>query len=349
MNDSKMYWAMRTSRDSESHREFIKDELFTHGRLRQGWGDLEEQDLKLIHDKWRNNDQLTEHQKDAGRHWRMFNGRPGEYMNIDDVILVPNMPEDGFFTLCRITGDYQYDMHQIGTDQLVFGHIRPVKVLTSNGVANEHELVDASLRRSLRCQSRLWRISPYSDCIERILSTPPEVLNQGSTPEGRTESVVSEAIIKSIDNMTQNLAEGLPSQLQGHEWEKAIAPALEPLFTATVHHTGGPSERGADLEVVIPNPFVEGCDWMIPVQVKDHQDIEGTGAVEQLEQAYNSRNSEERGTTVIAVVLLVTEADADRQLQEKLDDLTDKYHVPFLFCGRDDFMRIIAKGFLRKF
>ena len=340
-----MYWAMRTSRDTDEYRKLVTDELF-RGRLRQGWGWLDEQDLRRIHEAWRDGIELTQHQKDASRHWRMADGDPGEYMNVNDVILVPNMPEDGVFTLCRICGGYEYQQNSSWDD---FRHVREVEVLTPGGVANEHELVDAGLRRSLRYQGRLWRIASYGDCIERILASgrSPDNLRLGSTPAGRAESIVAAAIVEPINVMAQSLASSLPQKLYGAEWEQGIAPALESLFTATVHHTGGPGERGADLEVVISNPFEEGCDWIIPVQVKDHQDVEGTDVVHQLEEAFESRNSGGRGT-VIAVVLLVTEAEASVQLKEEMNRLSKEHDVPFLYCGRSDFMQVLAKGFLRR-
>ena len=40
-------WAMRTSRDSQTHRDFVFNELLK-GRLRQGWGWLPEQDLAAV-------------------------------------------------------------------------------------------------------------------------------------------------------------------------------------------------------------------------------------------------------------------------------------------------------------
>ena len=247
-----MYWAMRTSRDTQQSRAFVTDEL-SNGRLRQGWGYDPTQDLRRIQDAWHENKPLTEMQAEASRHWRMADGPADDYMNVDDIVLVPNMPLDGLFTLCRITGRYDFRIPpEIGD----FGHFRPVEVLTPHGVANEHELVDAGLRRSLRYQGRLWRISPYADCVEAILGSdlPPEDLSQGVTAAGRTDSLVAELVAEPVNVMADQLAAKLRQRLQSAEWETGILSALEPLFPATVRHTGGPNERGADLEVVIPTP-----------------------------------------------------------------------------------------------
>lgn len=104
-----MYWAMRTSRDTPQKREFVTKELLERGRLRQGWGWDSSQDLRRIHKAWKENKQLSEEQKVASRHWRMADGSAGDYMSCGDIVLVPNMPTDGLFTLCRIMGRYQFE------------------------------------------------------------------------------------------------------------------------------------------------------------------------------------------------------------------------------------------------
>ena len=338
-----MYWAMRTSRDTPEHREFLREELF-QGRLRQGWGGYLDQDLRCIEEAWREGKSLTKEQAKASRHWRMGNGPADTYMNVGDVVLVPNMPHDGLFTLVRIRGPYEFDINEEHGD---FGHLRPVEVLTPTGVANEHQLVDAGLRRSLRCRGRLWRISDYDECLESIIRFDGD-LTIGTTAVGRAESIVSDLVTGSIiDDMATRLSESLRVGLQGSEWETVVRDALEPLFPVTVLHTGGPQERGADLEIVISNPFSEALDWIIPVQIKDHEFLEGPKVVSKLGEAFRSRL--DKGHVVIAVVLLVTDAGPSPELEKEMSKLSYKYKVPFIFRGAKDFMEILARGFLKQF
>ena len=49
----------------------------------------------------------------------------------------------------------------------------------------------------------------------------------------------------------------------------------------SVHGTGGPHERGADIEIVIPNPFEENQCWIVPVQVKDYEGEVGAEVADQ--------------------------------------------------------------------
>ena len=339
-----MYWAMRTSRDCDDHREFLRSELL-QGRLRQGWGSSEEQDLRAIEKAWQEGRPLTKEQADASQHWRMGNGPAGDYMNVGDVVLVPNMPHDGLFTLVRVSGGYAFKVSSEFGD---FGHLRPVDVLTPVGVANEHPLVEGGLRRSLRYQGRLWRILAYANCLERIVGFEgaPHDLSVGTTAVGRAESIVTDVVAGPIATVAQQLSVRLPLGLQGSEWETVVGRALEPLFPVTVRHTGGPQERGADLEIMISNPFDHDRNWVVPVQIKDHGFLEGPDVASELEDAFCSRAAS--GSIVIAVVLLVTDADPSAELAERMSRLSEKYHVPFIYCGASDFMEVLARGFLKQ-
>ena len=101
------------------------------------------------------------------------------------------------------------------------------------------------------------------------------------------------------------------------------------------------------MEVVISNPFDDRSDWIVPIQVKDHHGVEEADVVSQLEQAYRTRLASGRGS-VIAVVLLVTDAEPSAELQKEMSRLSSKHRVPFMFCGGSDFMRILARGFLKR-
>ena len=98
------YWAMRTSK---KHQKMLFDEL-RQDRMRQGWGYCAEQYLRLISAKISRGDPLTPDEKWAWRNRVMLGGRYG--INPEDVVLMPNMPENSSFTLVR------------GHRQLLFRH-----------------------------------------------------------------------------------------------------------------------------------------------------------------------------------------------------------------------------------
>ena len=145
--------------------------------------------------------------------------------------------------------------------------------------------------------------------------------------------------------MANELADALPKSVRAEELEPLLQKALEPLFPVSVLHTGGPRERGADLEIVIPNPFEEDRNWIVAVQVKDYKGEVGPEVAGQLKDAFESRS---RDGQVIAVVLLVSNAVASDALDERMGELSRCFHVPFIFCGRPLFPRILARGLLRQ-
>lgn len=338
-------WAIRTSRDNDKQRLFLKTELHK-GRLRQGWGYYENQNLDCLHRLWEQGTEPSVDQGLAGRHWRMWNGVGEDYMQVGDLVAIPNMPKDGLFTIARVTGDYYFDIAKEFKD---FGHIRPVEVLTPEGVSNDHDLVDAGLRRSIRCRSRMWNIKSYAECLSGILESglPFQELASGSTPQERVESVASALMTDQINSMAKQLWETLPSRVRAEEWEPVLQSALEHLFPVSIHHTGGRTELGADIEIVIQNPFKEDGDrdWIIPVQVKDYDGEVGIDVAGQLQEAFNSRNETNQ---VIAVVLLASNARASKDLKKRMEELTKEHRIPFIFGGHELFTQLLARGYLRR-
>ena len=140
-------------------------------------------------------------------------------------------------------------------------------------------------------------------------------------------------------------ASALPERVRSEEWEPVLREALESLFPVSVLRTGGRNEHGADIEIVISNPFEENRDWIVAVQVKDYEGKVGAEVADQLVDAYESRSQHSQ---VIAVVLLVSNADASEALDARMRELSEHFRVPFVFCGRDLFLRLLARGFLRR-
>ena len=193
----------------------------------------------------------------------------------------------------------------------------------------------------------MWNISSYCASLDSLLQSElaPEKLAIGSTPVERVESVVSDLITEPLNLMADRLASALPESVRAEEWKTVLRTALESLFPVSVLHTGGRGERGADIEIVIPNPFEENRDWIVAVQVKDYEGEVGAEVAEQLKDAFESRS---QYAQVIAVVMLVSNAVASEALDRRMRELSECFHVPFVFCGRDLFLRLLARGFLRR-
>jgi hypothetical protein len=157
------YWVMRTSPWEPA---FVWIEALA-GRLRQGWGSDEEQNLERIADAVRQGLELTEQQRYARRSLRMLSSWPGG-MQVNDVIVTPNLPTYGRLSVFRLVGSYRWEpaaLHPLGER---FGHVLPVELLAADWDRRAAEVSDA-LRRILGVQTRLYSINGYGGDVEGLV------------------------------------------------------------------------------------------------------------------------------------------------------------------------------------
>jgi hypothetical protein len=157
-------WAIRTDKNNES---LLFDEL-RNGRLRQGWGHDPNQDLRLIQGEiaaggnwW---ERLSTTQKEIFPHFCMISSAE-DSVQLGDLILVPNLPEQGYFVLGEVTGTYYFDPLMLSNEQDInelgkdYGHVLPVRLLTERGINKYAGGVEASIRSTLRTPMRMWNLS----------------------------------------------------------------------------------------------------------------------------------------------------------------------------------------------
>lgn len=352
VHDCGRAWAMRTGRDAPDDQALIWEELKA-GRLRQGWGYAQEQDLAQVleREKRIGRENLTEAERGAWRHARFAGSLCGweeDEMREGDFVLVPNMPTNGVFSICRITGPYRFE---IMPDRGDFGHIRPVELLTGpQGVSNAHPLVSSALARSLRSRSRLWWIGNHHLSLAEILSAAKagKPLQTGSTPLERATSIAWEHLRPELHAISDELGKKLGRTLQGADWESVIQRALTARpWSVEVAHTGGPTERGADLEIRIPNPFTPEFPWLILVQVKDYDGEVSSNVLAQLEDAVQSRAPRPGAPhQVLAVILAVTRAEPSPEMKNELLAMRERLHVPVEVVHGSDLMLALTRGLL---
>lgn len=274
------YLAVRTDKQ---RRDFILRELRA-GRLRQGWGWRPEHDLRLLRQKLSSGQPLSKDEESAWRNRRLLDTEP-DGLQPGDVVVLPNLPEQGRWLLARVEGPYRFEFppeHEgVGRD---YAHIVPVKLACLPGdqlgvVEADHEHVHGGLRGSMRSMSRSWSVDPWKSSIEHLLSLIAQghVPNTASPPEVRIQTFVHE--------MREATWRAIRARFHGAEFEVLIVRLFERLYPgATISHIGGAGERGADLLVTTRD--VLGFETKIAVQVKmyqgTHDDLE---ALEQLRTA----------------------------------------------------------------
>jgi hypothetical protein len=169
------YWVMRTS---PWERAFIWAEA-QRGRLRQGWGWDETQNLEVIAEAVRHQVPLNDLQLLAWRARRMRTTAPNG-MRRGDVIVAPNLPDSGRLSVFRLIGSYRWEPFDIGVLDR-FGHVLPVE-LVAGDVDRHDRLVSDGLRAMLRPQTRLYNITPYGGDVERLVGGAAGAMVSGSVP-----------------------------------------------------------------------------------------------------------------------------------------------------------------------
>lgn len=158
------YWVMRTS---PWERLFIWAEA-QRGRLRQGWGWDETQNLDVIAEAVRRDVELNDLQKLAWRARRMRTSAE-DGMRVGDVVVAPNLPELGRLSVFRVAGSYVWAPQDIGVFDR-FGHVLPVELMAGDIDRRSSQISDA-LRAMLRPQTRLYNITSYGGDVEQLGST----------------------------------------------------------------------------------------------------------------------------------------------------------------------------------
>lgn len=352
IGQTRRYWAIRTDRDYQS---LLFSEL-QNGRLRQGWGYDPNQDLRLIQAEivkggtwW---ERLSEIQKEVLPHLRMLSSTE-DSVQLGDRILVPNLPENGYFLIAEVTGNYNYDpftasqkeaSDEAGKDH---GHVLQVRLLTKKGINKYANHVHASIRSTLRTPMRMWNLDGYGDALEKLL----EEYKAGTdlfTPhsgEARLARAWEIALTHAVKTLQERLEPELDERFQAAEWEEPIKLVLKNLYPgADVRWMGGPQECGADVVVQIRNHF-GGLPWLILIQVKNYTGEIGTAVLNQLRVAFDRYGKEGK---LLSLVAMTTAETISADFTKAATELSQELSVPVEVVLRKDMMKIISEGLITK-
>lgn len=340
------YWASRPDRNNL---DYFWTEL-QKGRLRQGWGYRDDQNLNLIlAEKQKGGDwwaRLSEEQRDAYRNYPFHPGWGDDTMQKGDIVLIPNMPTFGSFSLgCFVDDEYQYDI----SDEGDYGHWRQIALLTPDGIVSDHESVHADIRSTLRCRSRIWRIDGvglYLETLLKLLQADNMKAGVHFSPDQRFSKIVlkaKEAAREPAREAARKEIEALlDAEFHARDFEFAVQLVLRKLFLGSIEHLGGKSEEkhGTDLLVKIDNPFGE-IPFIIPVQVKKHTG-ESEYGIEQLEMAAEYWKKEGHSEGILIALALITTADSVTLARARLDALESKSGLPCYLLGRKQVIELFV-------
>lgn len=161
-SDGLRYWGWRTHNwENKRDASVLFDELRA-GRLRNGWGSLPSQDLRLIDEKWRGGQPLDSEERLAWKGRLMLIGVFEEGVRPNDIIFVLNLPGDRELCLARVAQGAEYSFEPLQNAQWPqpdYGHLLPVELLTQDPIdLASHPALSPELRNALRPRNRVFRI-----------------------------------------------------------------------------------------------------------------------------------------------------------------------------------------------
>ncbi len=301
-----------------NNQEYFQNELLA-GRLRQGWGYDKKLDLRRLYDKVNKNEELdNEEQRAWNRCYAML-----LYINVNDLVVIKNLPNREQFTLVKITGKYNFQIDEKIDD---YGHYLPISIIESFNKYSS--LVPTTMINALNREQNPIRITYKHDLAVRNLSLlpKPDIAAYANTPETFKEKM--EGWRK---NLLPHLKESLHSSITPTEAEKLILEMLRHDGLEVIWNAGA-NEKGADLLSTVQVRY--GLDTKLAIQVKKHFGIDNDiNALKQIENAFQEHK--------VQAGLIVTMADTlGNDFQKYLDELRQKYNIQVLY-GDDLYLRLL--------
>ena len=320
------YWAMRTDKDAT---KLIYSEL-KEGRLRQGWGHREDQNLKIIRNLKSEEKTLNDDQIQCWRGNRRMLPEESDSIQKGDFILLPNIPELRMWSIAKVVGGYYYQIHP---DHRDYGHIIEAKLLNTDKPINRYsEFVSANLRMTSTNRSRLWNIDQYEEDMKKLIL----VIEEGkevSKPVSGMEKLLR------IKNGLSKKAEGeFNANFHGSEFEEPVKKLLDKIYKNNVERRAGSKERGADF--ICSSADELGVTHRVAVQVKMWRGkASWLRPLEQIEDAYNNYDNISAGV----IIWMVDSISED--FKKKRAELEKKLKIPILTVDKTKLMDIFIQYF----
>ncbi|HEY3411686.1 MAG TPA: restriction endonuclease [Armatimonadota bacterium] len=321
------YWVIRTDKAST---DWIWSEL-QEGRLRQGWGYRDDQDLHQISALAAAGTPLNDDQRYTWRGNRRLLETEPDGVTPGDFVLLPHLPSQGSWSIARVSGPYRWESPSFpnaGADP-DFGHILPVELVSKRPINPFEDAASARLRQTMHVLSRMWNIDSLAADVEELVEAAGTVL--------------AEPPLTSLDRLPKVLSaieaaawEALQKQFHGAEFERPCVLLLESLYgDENVEHTGGSGERGADAICNYTDPL--GLSHRLVVQIKMwNSEADWTRPLEQLSQAYEAYDGITGG-----VILSTSESVSDR-FEALRRELETELHIPIKVILRRDLIRLFV-------
>ena len=302
---AKCYWLYRIDKWNIP---FFWSEL-QQGRLRQGWG-------------WSNKEDLRRTPRDYSTGNRL-NYPIFDSVKKGDILLVPRLPNWSQVAIVEAVEDFNtgYIFEHSKEKPGDFGHIFPGKFKKSFVRANK--LVSGELRKALRYPRRFKNIyyDRHESEIDKIISAEQESLEINQSVSDRNAGIINTIFNKNVvEHISSDIQKEFNKQYNATDWEYALVEGLQKLFPYYhVERKGGVAEaqHGTDILITMPG-IIADYSYAIAIQVKDYDAVVGDAPLKQLSKAEKYWNNLEN-IKLIDKILVITNAHEEHNatLQEK--------------------------------
>ena len=322
------YWVVRTDK---AKTDYIWSEM-TAGRLRQGWGYQDDQNLRLLSQRRDDGKPMSSDQRAAWRGNRRLLDTEPDGVHVGDLVLTPHVPQAGDWSLVRVTGSYYWEkpVEPNAYGALDYGHVLPVQLLNTKErpVSPYEEEAAAGLRQTMAVRSRMWNIDSLGPQVEALV----EVLAAGAAPVPAAANRLPR-VLSAVELAAWNEIVRL---FHGAEFERPCVLLLEALYgPGNVEHTGGSSERGADAICTFTDPL--GIPHRLAVQIKMWSwDAAWTRPLEQIRQAYSAYEG------ITGGVILSTSERVTDEFEARRQEIEAELQIPVRVILRDELVRLFV-------
>lgn len=319
------YWVMRTDKNNI---DLIYREV-KEGRLRQGWGYQEDQNLDIIRSAMSEGKSLNDDQKVCWRGNRRMHPQEWDSIQKGDLILLPNLPNLGLWSIAKVVGDYYYQIHPNYRD---YGHILKVELLNREKPVNPYsEFVSANLRKTMTNRLRLWNIDPYKEDVDKLISAIDRKEEVSKSISG------IDKLLNIHSSLSKILEKEFRDKFHGSEFEEPIKNLLKKIYQ-NVERRAGSGEKGADFICSFTDGL--GVSHKIAVQVKMR---EGKASwlrpLEQIEEAFDNYENVSAG-----VIITMADSFSD-DFEKKKIEIEKERNIPIEIINKIKLANIFLKYF----
>lgn len=289
MTDNVHFWGYRIRND-------IADYFFSElkqGRLRQGWGYLQEHNLV--------NEFITD--DGARRNKPIY-----EKVKKGDYLIIPHLPSYDFVTIAQATDDfdngYKFSIDTFYDD---FGHIFPAKYCIHFRKSNIN--VGSKIKSTLKCISRFWNADQCKYEIVNILGKDSGELTDGSDIFLSLNNAITDVFDEKL--FADELFYRLREMLNASDWEYVLCEGFKKILPSNVvvETTANREEikHGCDIFIRIPGIFE--TTYVIAIQVKDYEGYVSPNVISQINKVDSYLEENEPNTVLIDKYIIIVDAD----------------------------------------